>query len=186
MSRDTIVLFLSLLALCAQVMVVLVVAIFVVPSARALRALVIGQLGSTAIPFAWLVAGVSMAGSLYLSEGAHFLPCKLCWYQRIAMYALALILGVAALRRRRDVAVYAAPLAGIGVLISTYHMLVERFPRLESNVCDLSVPCTVIWTRRLGIETIPTMAFSGFLLILVTLFVGGRFERISSVSPEEK
>jgi hypothetical protein len=46
------------------------------------------------------------------------------------------------------------------------------------------VPCTVIWTKRLGIETIPTMAFSGFLLILVTLFVGGRFERISTLPPE--
>ncbi|MEO8695370.1 MAG: disulfide bond formation protein B [Acidimicrobiales bacterium] len=186
MSRDSIVLFLSLLALFAQVTVIVVVAVFVVPIARPVRTLVIAQLGPTATSFAWLVAGVSMAGSLYLSEGAHFMPCKLCWYQRIAMYSLALILAVAALRRRRDVAVYAAPLAGVGVVISTYHMMVERFPRLESNVCDLSVPCTVIWTKRFGIETIPTMAFSGFLLILVTLFVGRRFERTSAVPLEEE
>jgi len=61
-----------------------------------------------------------------------------------------------------------------------YHMLLERFPRLESDVCDVSAPCTAIWTKRFGFETIPTMAFSGFVLILSTLFLGRMFDSRAS------
>ena len=177
MNRDTVVLFLSLLAILAQLTVVVIAVAFVVPPARGLRAFILDQLGPIGQDFAWLVAAVAMAGSLYLSEGAHFVPCKLCWYQRIAMYSLAVVLGVAALRHRRDVAVYAAPLAAIGASISGYHMLIERFPRLESSVCDVSAPCTLIWTKRFGFETIPTMAFSGFVLILLALFLARTFDQ---------
>jgi disulfide bond formation protein DsbB len=177
MSRDTVVLFLSFLAILAQLTVVVIIVAFVVPAARGPRAFIVDQLGSIGGDFAFMVAAVAMAGSLYLSEGAHFVPCKLCWYQRIAMYSLAVVLGVAALRRRRDVALYAAPLAAIGAGISVYHMLIEQFPRLESSVCDVSAPCTLIWTKRFGFETIPTMAFSGFVLILSALFLGRTFDR---------
>ena len=63
----------------------------------------------------WVVAAVTMAGSLYYSVGAHFLPCELCWYQRICMYPLVAILLVGALRRDRKVWMYASipVLAGI-------------------------------------------------------------------------
>ena len=115
------------------------------------------------------MAVVCTAGSLYYSEVAGFPPCRLCWYQRIAMYPLALILPIAA--RRRDVGVrrYAMPLAAVGGLIAVYHMLVERFPSLESGSCDPTNPCSIIWVEPLGYMTIPTMALSGFALILVLL-----------------
>jgi disulfide bond formation protein DsbB len=133
---------------------------------------------------AFAIAAVAMVGSLYLSEGAHFLPCALCWYQRIAMYSAAVLLAVALVRRRIDVHVYVIPLAAIGGLISVYHMLVERFPRLESGACKSTTPCTVIWTRRFGYLTIPTMALTAFVGI-VTLLALGSYARTRQLATEE-
>jgi disulfide bond formation protein DsbB len=116
----------------------------------------------------FLVAATATAGSLYFSEVANFEPCRLCWYQRIAMYPLSLILLVAAIRRDHSVRWYAGPLAACGAVISTYHYLVEWHPRLEgSGVCELTTPCTLIWFRELGFVTLAFMALCGFLTILV-------------------
>ena len=62
-----------------------------------------------------LVAAVSMAGSLYLSEGGHLVPCRLCWYQRSMMYPLAIILVIAAFRRNWGIRPYAVTLAVLGL-----------------------------------------------------------------------
>jgi disulfide bond formation protein DsbB len=120
----------------------------------------------------WLVfaiAAVATAGSLWLSGGAGFTPCTLCWYQRIAMYPLALILGIAAWRRDRSVRVYVIPLAAIGAVVSCYHIIVERFPDLESSSCDPDNPCSLKWVEHFGFVTIPTMALAGFLAIITVL-----------------
>ena len=121
------------------------------------------------------VVGVATLGSLYLSEVAHFTPCKLCWYQRIAMYSLAVILVVAVLRSDSGVRPYALVLAGIGGTISAYHVLLERFPSLETGAsCEAANPCSLRWTNRFGYLTIPTMALSGFVLIALALLVGAQ------------
>ena len=94
------------------------------------------------------------------------MPCRLCWYQRIAMYPLPVLLGIAWWKRDAGIRRYVVPLALIGLLISTYHILVERFPSLEdSGVCEVSNPCTIRWVERFGFVTIPTMAFAAFALI---------------------
>jgi disulfide bond formation protein DsbB len=115
------------------------------------------------------VAIVATLGSLYYSEVADFPPCRLCWFQRIGMYPLAVILPIAAWRRDRSVRWYALPLAVGGGLVSVYHVLIERYPSLESGSCDPTNPCSIIWVERLGYLTIPTMALSGFALIAVLL-----------------
>ena len=69
-----------------------------------------------------------MAGSLYFSEVADFMPCTLCWYQRIAMYPLVLLLGIAAFRRDRAIRLYVVPLAVVGAAISIYHYLYRVVP----------------------------------------------------------
>ncbi len=118
------------------------------------------------VQLAFVVAVVATLGSLYLSEVAHFLPCRLCWYQRIAMYPLPVLLGIGWWRRDAGVRRYAVPLAFIGLAISTYHVLVERFPSLEgSSVCEIANPCTIRWVERFGFVTIPTMALAAFALI---------------------
>lgn len=136
----------------------------------ALRAIV----GPAALWLAALVALVATTGSLYLSEVAGFVPCALCWYQRIAMYPLVVILGVAAWRNDPGVARYAGPLAGIGALISIYHIGVQRLPGLPSGACSLDTPCSVIYVERFGFVTIPVMALAGFLAILTLVLVYAR------------
>ena len=121
-----------------------------------------------------LAAGVAVTctlGSLYLSEVANFLPCKLCWFQRIAMYPLAVILGVAAYKKDHTVLRYVVPIAAIGASISTYHYLLERFPQIASSAsCDPTAPCTVVWIWQFHFISIPFMALSGFAAIVALLF----------------
>ncbi len=78
-----------------------------------------GALTPNAIGMAWIVAMLATAGSLYFSEVAHYDPCRLCWYQRIAMYPLAIILAIAALRGDGGIRIYGRALAAIGAVIAT-------------------------------------------------------------------
>src|SRR5262245_47942156 len=113
-----------------------------------------------------------MVGSLYFSEGAHFLPCKLCWYQRIGMYSLAIILVIAAVRRDWNIRIYATTLAVLGSIVSVYHYLIERFPSLESGTsCDPNNPCTFVWFFHLHYISLPFMALSAFALVATVLLV---------------
>jgi disulfide bond formation protein DsbB len=121
---------------------------------------------------AWLVAAVAMAGSLYFSESAHFTPCKLCWFQRIAMYPMAVLLLIAAVRRDNGMRIYAVVLASLGGLISAYHYLIEWRPSLGSGACDITAPCTVPWFRQFGFISLPLMALCGFAAIISLLTIG--------------
>ena len=117
----------------------------------------------------WIMCAVTtgaMVGSLYFSEHVGYAPCKLCWYQRIAMYSIAIVTFVAALRRDKNIARYSLLLASLGLVVSTYHYLLEWFPQLESNVCSLDVPCTTIWFRELGFVTLCFMAGSAFIAVI--------------------
>src|SRR6056297_1372184 len=92
--------------------------------------------------------------------------------QRIAMYPLAPILLVGALRRDPGVRWYVAPIAVIGAIIAGYHTLIEWRPELDTGTCELTGPsCTVFWFREFGFITLATMALVGFLTILTLLFV---------------
>jgi disulfide bond formation protein DsbB len=131
-------------------------------------------LGDVGLPVAAFVAAAAMAGSLYLSEGAHLVPCKLCWYQRCAMYPLAVILVVAAVRRDWSVRPYALTLSLLGPVISIYHYVIERFPSLEiGGSCDPSNPCTITLVWKFHFVSIPFMALSAFALV-ATLLLAAR------------
>lgn len=180
MDTDTVTLFFALLATFAQLVVVvgLVLAVggrFSTGLARA-RDQVVAQVGPQALGLAAVVALTCTLGSLYLSEVAHYSPCRLCWFQRVAMYPLVVVLGVGALRRDRMARLPGAILAGIGICISTWHLAVERWPTLESGSCDPTNPCSIKWVDEWGYLTIPGMAWSGFALILV-LLAAARFPR---------
>jgi disulfide bond formation protein DsbB len=172
LSTDQVSLFLALLALLAEVASVVLVVALVVRAARPATGWAAGLLDGmlpVALGVAAVVAIVSMLGSLYYSEVANFPPCRLCWFQRIGMYPLAVILPLAAWRRDWAVRWYALPLAVGGGLVSVYHVLIERYPSLESGSCDPTNPCSIIWVERFEYLTIPTMALSGFALIAVLL-----------------
>ena len=175
MTKDQVSLFLALLAVIAELAVViaLVVAIGGLFSKRLARArgAAAAAVGPQALALAFAVAAVSMLGSLYFSEIAHFPPCALCWYQRIAMYPLVVILFVAAIRGDDRVIRYAGPLAAIGALISIWHIGVERLPGLPSGSCSVDAPCSTIYVQVLGFVTIPTMALAGFLAVITLLLL---------------
>lgn len=172
-SVATVALFYALLALVANVIVIgLVILRVAAPRSETARAWlddVRGSIGQIALPVAWLVAVAATAGSLYFSEIAHFEPCRLCWYQRIAMYPLVVILGVAAWRQDASARRYAAPLAAIGGVIAAYHYVLEWLPSLDLGACQLSTPCTLVYFRELGFISLPYLALSAFLLILALL-----------------
>lgn len=128
-------------------------------------------LGPHAVLLAVLVALTAAAGSLFYSEVAGFVPCELCWFQRVAMYPLAAILVVGLVRRRADVRPYALALAALGLPISAYHAVLQRLPGLPSASCSLEAPCTAIWVNTFGVISIPVMAGVAFLTILVTLLL---------------
>ena len=120
---------------------------------------------------AWLVALGATLGSLYFSEVADFTPCRFCWFQRIAMYPLAVVLLVGAIRKDLNVRWYAAPLAAIGVAISGWHSLIEWRPALDNGACEFQGPsCTFIWFREFGLS-LANMALIGFLTILILSLV---------------
>jgi len=137
-------------------------------------------LGPSALWLAFLVALTATLGSLYLSEVAHFVPCKLCWYQRIAMYPLVPILAIAAWKRDFSVVRYVVPLAVIGAAISIYHYQLERFPSQASVSCSADAPCTVVWIWKFHFVSIPLMALSGFALIVALVLVARSSARLDT------
>lgn len=189
MAAETVSRFLALLAVVAEIAtaaaVVLAVGGLFSPGVRAVGRRVVDAVAPSALPMAAVVAAVAMAGSLYYSEVAHFPPCPLCWYQRIAMYPLVPLLGLAAVRRDVDVSRYGIVIAALGVPISIYHVLVERGIVEESTACDPTNPCSLKWVEEFGYLTIPTMALSAFLLIITLLAVSRAGERIDRTDLSE-
>jgi disulfide bond formation protein DsbB len=130
-----------------------------------------GRLTPLALTAAWGVATLATAGSLYFSEVANYLPCTLCWYQRIAMYPLVLILGIAMFRRDIAVRIYAIPLALVGAAIASYHYLLEWFPEIDTGACSAVIPCTQVWFREFGFVSMPLLALIAFGLVIAFLLV---------------
>ncbi|MED4227189.1 disulfide oxidoreductase [Neobacillus cucumis] len=123
----------------------------------------------------WIAAIIATLGSLYFSEVMHFIPCTLCWYQRIFMYPLAIILGVAFYRNDQGIYRYVLPLSIIGMLISGYHTLLQKLPYLQQfEMCTTGVPCSKDYINWLGFITIPLLAFIAFTIITVCLVVLAR------------
>jgi disulfide bond formation protein DsbB len=169
-------LFFALLTVAANVLVLAVAGLWLAsrrhPGAAAALEGLRDAVGPSSVALAWLVAATATAGSLYFSEVAGFPPCDLCWYQRIAMYPLVVVLGVAAWRGHLAVRAEVIPLALAGAAISAYHYQLERFPSQESLSCSLAVPCTTVWVWRFHYVSIPFMALSAFLAVVALLALG--------------
>lgn len=171
----------ALMAVAAAVLALAVSAVHL-PSREAVRDLV-DQHGATG---AWLVAAIAMAGSLWFSEAANFPPCQLCWYQRIAVYPLVVVLGVRALRRAgsHDLRVAGLAIVGVGLAVNLWHVTIETWPSLDSGACDATVPCTIRWVEGLGFFTIPRLATVVLGLIGVLLLFDRTDRRSPSPAPD--
>lgn len=120
----------------------------------------------------WAASIMAMFGSLYFSEIRQYEPCLLCWYQRILMYPLALILGIAIVKKDYKASYYALWMSGIGAFISLYHYSLQKlsFFADAAPACG-RVPCTGQYINWLGFITIPFLALTAFSVIFVCSFI---------------
>lgn len=119
---------------------------------------------------AWLLAFLSTAGALFIGEVMLMTPCTLCWYQRIAMFPLALILGIASYRNDRQGAVYALPLAASGTLIAGYHtLLVAGWIPKTWVPCGAGISCANQKLEILNGVQIPWLSLAAFFFVTVLL-----------------
>ena len=119
---------------------------------------------------AWLVASVSTLGALFFGEVMHLPPCVLCWYQRIFMFPLVLILPVGMFPFDRKVVRYALPLAALGWLFAAFHVLLIAGVIPEGmKPCTQGVPCSEKVIEWFGFVTIPFLALVAFSALIALL-----------------
>lgn len=130
--------------------------------------------------FAWIVSVTATLGSLYFSEIRGFMPCEWCWYQRILMYPLSIILGIAAFKRDYTIRTYVLPLSIMGTLIGTLHYLEQKvgfMSMLFGDTCKAGIPCSGQYINWLGFITIPFLALTAFVLITFLLSLNKKDEK---------
>lgn len=122
------------------------------------------------LSLAWVIATIATLGSLYFSEVMGYLPCTLCWYQRILMYPLVIVLGIASARKDLKQTIYVLPITILGMGFSSYHYAIEKTDWFDrgGNACGI-VPCDAEYINWLGFITIPFLALMAFTLITVLL-----------------
>jgi disulfide bond formation protein DsbB len=119
---------------------------------------------------AWLVAGISTLGALFFGEVMQLPPCVLCWYQRICMFPLALVLPFGLFPFDPKVVRYALPLAVLGWLIAVFHVLLVAGVIPESiKPCTQGVPCSEKVIEWFGFVTIPLLSVVAFSIIIALL-----------------
>ena len=126
----------------------------------------------TMIYFAWIINVVSFAGSMYFSNVMMLPPCVLCWFQRICIFPMSLILAVGFLKKDRNVIWYALPLVCIGWIISLYHnLLYYKIIPEAISMCTSGVSCTSKQIEYFGFITIPLMAYTSLSLTIICLII---------------
>jgi disulfide bond formation protein DsbB len=171
-TTDTVVTILAVLGVMAQALlaVLLILLVLRLVGVAGPWRFVRESLRGSELWLAFVVALVATGGSLYFSEVEHFIPCKLCWFQRIAMYPLVL-LALPALGDDRRAAQYLLPLPIVGFGIAVWHILVERGVVSDTESCQISAPggCATKWIEEFGYMTIPTLSVTAFALIAFVL-----------------
>lgn len=138
----------------------------------------------TLIYVAWVMALLATLGSLFFSEVMKLPPCVLCWYQRICLYPLVLLLPVGIFLRDPKVVHYTLPLVVVGLAIAAYHnLLYYGFIAEDLSPCTAGVPCTARQIEWLGFVGIPLLGLGGFVFILGLLLAHQRQQRIGHRGP---
>lgn len=118
---------------------------------------------------AFVLALFAIAGTLIYSEALHFPPCRLCWFQRIFMYPILILLGHGMVRRETVMVPYVRILALGGSLVALYHYAVQMLPGVAASCGAESVSCAERLVFEFGFVTMPFMSLVIFLLIFVSL-----------------
>lgn len=151
-------------------MALIVLYVFGLPWRNSALRAVYAFAGTNALLGAFLVTIGAMFGSLYFSEIAKYPPCDLCWYQRILMYPQVVLIGLALMKKNRDVIMQVRILSGLGLIIALYHVYLQSGGTALvpcSATGSLAVPCGVKNFQEFGFVTIPVMALTGYVLLLI-------------------
>ncbi|MED4219522.1 disulfide oxidoreductase [Priestia megaterium] len=117
----------------------------------------------------WAIAVLATGGSLFFSEILKYQPCNLCWYQRILMYPLVLLLGIMLIKKKYHHIFYVIPFTLIGMFFSLYHYGIQKF-----NLSNLScgrVSCNEEYINIFNFITFPFLSFLSFSIILILSLV---------------
>lgn len=118
-----------------------------------------------------LFALVATSGSLYMSNVLGWTPCRLCWFQRILMYPIALLAATALVFELDDLAEYVLPLSILGGATAVYHYGIQRIEQFHSAGCSVAaVSCSTEYTFHFGYITIPMMALTAFIVITIVAY----------------
>ncbi|ALX48692.1 disulfide oxidoreductase [Lentibacillus amyloliquefaciens] len=122
----------------------------------------------TLLMIIWTQSLVAVLGSLFFSEILGYVPCELCWIQRILMYPLVIIYGTALIKKDTSIALPGLILSGIGMIVSIYHYMVQKVPALQEagGSCG-AVPCNTEYVNYFGFVTIPFLAGTAFIIIVI-------------------
>lgn len=117
----------------------------------------------------WTQALIATLGSLYFSEFVGYIPCDLCWMQRILMYPLVIIYGTAIIKKEINIALPGLILSGIGMLVAIYHYGLQKLPALSEagGFCG-DIPCTLQYVNYFGFVTIPFLSAVAFIIIFIS------------------
>jgi len=120
----------------------------------------------------WLIASGSALGSLFFSDVMGFAPCVLCWYQRIALFPVVLILPMGLFPFDAKAAKFALPLAVVGLLTAFYHNLLYAglIPK-SIQPCAQGVACTEKYIELFGFVSIPFLSLLAFAAMTILLII---------------
>jgi len=118
----------------------------------------------------WLIATISTLGSLFFSEVMELVPCLLCWYQRIFMFPLVIILLVGLFPLDKNVVRYALPITVIGLLFTVYHGLLF-FGFIPENLqpCSQGISCADDSMVLFGFLPIPLLSLASYIIMIALL-----------------
>ena len=165
---------LSALTVFAQIEILFLVYLLITDKKR--KSKILKVFAKIADKYTFIMALVATLGSLYYSEIAGFEPCKYCWFQRILMYPLVIVMYIAIRIKDKHVSRYVLPISGIGTLLAGYHYLTQLGWLPSTCVATgYSVGCAKIFVMTFGYITIPMMSFTAFLLIFVLQVISRRY-----------
>ncbi|MDZ7726303.1 MAG: disulfide oxidoreductase [Candidatus Campbellbacteria bacterium] len=166
---ENVTLLLSILTVVAQIFIFFAIVELIRTRGKKKNSMILRLVDRTPVLYSFFIAALAMLGSLFYSEIAQYDPCEFCWYQRILMYPLVVLFGLALLRRDRNILPYGFILSIIGAIIALYHYLMQLgfIAPTTCSAVGVSVSCSDSFTVTFGYISIPMMALTAFALIII-------------------
>ena len=164
------------LVLLGQIWIIVTLIAIIIKKQLSIAHQYISKVRAHAATLALVVSSVCLLGSLFYSEIIGYIPCKLCWYQRILMYPQTVLLAGAVIREELTIRRELLALCALGLVVSGYHYGLQLFAMATpgfSDACTATgVSCATAEVFAFGYMTIPLMAFTGFAMIALLLVMG--------------